>query len=429
VPTAARRLALDVLLRVEHERLPLAEILGASDVEALPSRDRDLLHELVLGSLRRRGAIDRVLAAALDQPLAALEAPVRAALRLGAHQLLHLRVPARAAVHESVALARELRPRAAGLVNAVLRRVARGDLAPPPDAAADPLGWLTGEGSLPSWLAQRWLERLGAERAVARARALLRVPDTVLRLNPRRPEVLRAVAEAGVELAPLAVPGAFRASQGRTAPLARAGLVYLQDLGSQLVGQLALRSGRVLDACAAPGGKTLLLADEVGDGSTVVAAEHSQRRLATLAALLARWGATNVRLVRADAARAPFHATFDAVLLDAPCSGLGTLSRHPDIRWRAREEDLPAHAARQRAFLSALAPLVAPGGALVYSVCSLEPEEGPAVVDAFLDGDPRFERAATPDWCVPFTSGDFVGTLPERDGGDGFFVMPLVRRR
>ena len=429
MPTAARRLALDVLLRVEGERLPLAEILGASEVEALPSRERDLLHELVLGSLRRRGAIDRALAAALDQPLTALEAPVRAALRLGAHQLLHLRVPARAAVHESVALARELRPRAAGLVNAVLRRVARGDIAAPPDAAADPLGWLSGDGSLPSWLAQRWLERLGAERALARAAALLRVPDTVLRLNPRRPEAQSAVAEAGVELAPLAVPGAFRSSGGRTAALARAGLVYLQDLGSQLVGQLALRSGRLLDACAAPGGKTLLLADGAGDGSTVVATENSERRLATLAAQLARWGATNVRLVRADAARAPFHAAFDAILLDAPCSGLGTLSRHPDIRWRAREDELPGHAARQRGLLAALAALVIPGGSLVYSVCSLEPEEGPAVVEAFLAEDARFEKAATPEWCAPFRNGQFFGTLPERDGGDGFFVAPLLRRR
>jgi 16S rRNA (cytosine967-C5)-methyltransferase len=428
VATAARRLALDVLLQIERGRRPLAELLAAREIESLAPRERDLLHELVLGTLRRRGALDRALIGALDQPLAQLDAPVLAALRLGAHQLFHLRVPARAAVNESVELVRERASRAGGLVNAVLRRLAREGPPAPPDATADAHGWLTSEGSLPAWLAERWLSQLGPEPAVSRARALLAVPDTVLRLNPRRSDARARAADAGLELETLAVPDALRVRAGRPGPLAREGLLYVQDLGSQIAARLAVRPGRLLDACAAPGGKTLLLSDVAGAGATIVAAERSARRLLTLSGLLARWGAANVRLLRADAAQPPFVAKFDSLLLDAPCSGLGTLARHPDIRWRAREHELVAHAERQRAFLRALLPLVSPGGSFVYSVCSLEPEEGPAVVEFLLNDDPRFEPAPTPAWCEPYRSGGFVRTLPERDGGDGFFMAALRRR-
>jgi 16S rRNA (cytosine967-C5)-methyltransferase len=426
--TDARRLALDVLLRVERKRLPLGELLAAPAIEAMPARERDLLHELVLGTLRRRGAIDHALGPALAQPLDGLQPEPRAVLRLGAHQLLHLRVPARAAVHEAVALARERCPRASGLVNAVLRRLAREGPPRMPERGSDPLGWMTSEASLPSWLAKRWLAALGPERATARAAALLRTPDTVLRLNPRRPDTLRLAGEAGLELSPLGVPGAYRA-RGRTTDLARQGLLYVQELGSQLAARLALREGRLLDACAAPGGKSLLLADAAGPRATVFAAEASARRLASLASLAQRWGARNLRLLRADAARPPFAGAFQSVLLDAPCSGLGTLARHPDVRWRARAHEIEVHAARQREFLGALAPLVAPGGLLVYAVCSLEPEEGQALVEQFLARDARFEAAPLPEWCEPFRSGAWAGTLPERDGGDGFFVAPLARRR
>jgi 16S rRNA (cytosine967-C5)-methyltransferase len=338
-----------------------------------------------------------------------------------------LRLPARAAVHESVELARASRPQAAGFVNAVLRRLAREGGAPAPDPQSDPLGWLTSEGSLPRWLAERWLAGLGAETACARARALRERPEPVLRLNPGRPEALERAREAGLELQPLAVAGAHRVASGRPGPLAREGLLYVQDLGSQIAARLAARPGRVLDACAAPGGKALLLADAFGAGSTVVAAEAAPPRLRTLRALVERWGASNVRLVRADSVRPPFSSGFDGILLDAPCSGLGTLARHPDIRWRARAEDLRRHSGRQRDLLAALAPLVAPGGALVYAVCSLEPEETEEVVRDFLAGHSQFEVAPLPDWCERFRAGSFVRTLPERDGGDGFFVASLRR--
>jgi 16S rRNA (cytosine967-C5)-methyltransferase len=424
VATDARRAALRVLLDTDRGGPTLADRLAGDDVERLLERDRALLHELVLGTLRRRGALDFALGRLLDQPFAGLEPPVRAILRLGAYQVLHLRVPDRAAVSESVELAHESAPRAAGLVNAVLRRLAREGVPPFPDAGTDPLAWMTTEGSLPRWLAERWIARLGPAAAVARARAWLDAPPGVFRINPRAPDGEARLRAAGLELRPLAVPGAWTAA-GRLAPHAAEGLIYLQDQGSQMAARLAAEGRRVLDACAAPGGKTTLLGDLLGDAGRVVAAEASPDRLRRMAGLVARWGATTVRLVGADARRPPFAASFDSVLLDAPCTGLGTLGRHPDIRWRTAEKDIVRHARRQRELLEGVAGLVRPGGRLVYSVCSGEPEEADDVVDAFLGAHPEFSPAPLPAWAESFADGGRARTRPERDGGDAFFAVPL----
>jgi 16S rRNA (cytosine967-C5)-methyltransferase len=425
MPTPARRLAHRVLVRSERAGPVLSELLADPEIAALPARERDFLQELVLGSLRRRGALDHALGGLVDRRLDTLDAEVRAALRLGAYQIAYLRVPDRAAVFESVELVRRTQPRAAGFVNATLRRLAREGAPAAPRAAADPLGWMTSEGSLPRWLASRWLTQLGAETAVLRARALLEPPITAFRLNPRAKSRWNDIA-AELDPVPLAVPGAFRARRGRTAALAAKGDIYVQDQGSQLIAHLAASSGRVLDACAAPGGKATLLADASGDG-LVIAAEASRPRLATMAELLARWGAANVRCVGADALRPPFGCAFDAVLLDAPCSGLGTLARHPDIRWRFRHSDLKKHAGRQRAMLESLAPRIAAHGLLVYAVCSLEPEETTELITSFLDAHPEFEPAPHPPFARPFSAGAFLETTPETHGGDGFFAAPLRR--
>jgi 16S rRNA (cytosine967-C5)-methyltransferase len=427
VPTESRRIGVQVLLDVDGRGPTLGDRLAAPDVEALPPRDRGFLHELVLGTLRRRGALDAALAPLSTTPLAELDAPVRAILRLAAHQIVHLRVPDRAAVSEAVDLAKERAPRGSGFVNAVLRRLAREGAPPEPDPERDPLAWLTSAGSLPRWLAERWLARFGAPAAVARARALLVEPATTGRLNPRHPEAEARARAAGLSLEPLTVPGAVRVTGGRAGELASAGLLHAQDEGSQLVAHLAAAPGRTLDACAAPGGKAMLVADLVGASGAVVAGEIAPSRLRTLAALAARWGAPNLHVVAADGLRPPFRGGFDTVLLDAPCSGLGTLARHPDIRWRVEPGDLVRHARRQGALADALAQVVRPGGRLVYATCSSEPEENEDVVGRFLERRRDFRVLPLPPWAEPFRDGDHARTQPERDGGDAFFAVVLGR--
>lgn len=425
--TNSRRTALQILLDVEGPGPTLADRLAMDDAEALEPRDRAFLHELVLGTLRRRGAIDAAVAPLVSTGLDQLDPPVRAALRLGAHQVLHLRVPDRAAVSEAVESVREHAPRATGLVNAVLRRLAREGAPGEPEPSREPLSWLTQTGSLPSWLAERWLARLGPQRAVARARAFLAEPPATFRINPRRPDAEARVLDAGLDPSPLAVPGAWRARSGRPGDLAGEGLIHLQDEGSQLVGRLAARPGVVLDACAAPGGKAMLIADVVGEWGTVVAAERSLARLRTMAALVGRWGTTNAQLIGADALQPPFVTPFDTVLLDAPCSGLGTIGRHPDIRWRLGAGDLPRQARRQGAMLESLAPMVRAGGRLIYATCSSEPEENEDVVTAFLSRHPEFSLLSLPEWARVFADGPYARTRPEEHGGDAFFAAVLAR--
>lgn len=429
MPTEARRVALTVLLDVDGRGPTLGDRLAAPDVETLPPRDRAFLHELVLGTLRRRGALDAALAPLSAKPLDALDAPVRAILRLAAHQVVHLRVPDRAAVSEAVELAKERAPRGSGFVNAVLRRLAREGAPPEPDAARDPLAWLASSGSLPHWLAVRWLGRLGDAAAIARARVMLEEPTATVRLNPRHPDAESRAIAAGLTLQPAKVPGALRVAAGRPQELAAAGLLHAQDEGSQLVAHLAAAPGRTLDACAAPGGKATLVGDLVGTGGVVVAGELVPARRRTLAALVARWGVPNVHVVGADGLRPPFHGGFDTVLLDAPCSGLGTLARHPDVRWRVLPEDLPRHAKRQGALLDALAQVVRPGGRLVYATCSSEPEENEDVVARFLERRRDFQVLALPAWAEPFRDGAAVRTHPETHGGDAFYAVVLGRQR
>jgi 16S rRNA (cytosine967-C5)-methyltransferase len=432
VPTPARALAATVLARIAARQGTLGDALAAEEITKLDPRERAFLHELVLGTLRRRGWLDHVLGSLASRPLGRAAPRVRDALRLGAYQLLYLRVPPHAAVSESVALAREAEPRggAAGFVNAVLRRLQREGPPPEPAADDDTIGWLTTAGSLPGWLAKRWLDRLGPEEAIARARSLLEPPPTGFRYNPHVDDAPGRAASAGLEPRAAAVPDAWEATDGRClAGLAERGLVYIQDVGSQLVAHLAVRSGVVLDACAAPGGKALLIADRLGPSGQVVATEASPRRLRTLFGTCTRWGVRNVRAVGGDALHPPFRRPFDSILVDAPCSGLGTLARRPDVRWRVEPGDVERHAERQRAMLTALAVLVRPGGRLVYSTCSVEDEENEGVVRAFLEAHTAFELEELPVWAAPFTVGPFVKMNPARHRGDAFFAARLTRRR
>jgi 16S rRNA (cytosine967-C5)-methyltransferase len=429
VASRARRLALSLLAQVDRGRGTLADGLAAREVGALDPRDRAFLHELVLGTLRRRGLLDHTLSRLSDRPLARTPPRLRDVLRLGAYQILFLRVPPHAAVSEAVALTRETDPRAAGFVNAVLRRLLREGPPPEPDPGREPLAWLVSAGSLPPWLAERWMARLGPEETIERARALATPPPTYFRYNPRVPDAPARARSVGLHPQPAAVPGAWQADGAGVAGLAAEGALYVQDAGSQLVAHLAAADGVVFDACAAPGGKALLVADLIGPRGRVVAAEASKRRLRTLSALCARWGATNVALVRADALRPPFARPFDAVLLDAPCSGLGTLARHPDIRWRLGPDDILRHSERQRQLLEALCGHVRPGGRLVYATCSVEDEETADVLVPFLAAHPEFQPEELPGWARPFAQGPYVRMSPSRHRGDAFFAARLRRVR
>jgi 16S rRNA (cytosine967-C5)-methyltransferase len=427
VAASARAVALEILGRLRAGRVTVADALAAPGAEALDERDRGFLHELVLGTLRRRGWLDHALCGLSSRPIDRLTPGVLDALRLGAYQLLYLRVAEHAAVSESVELARAAEPRSAGFANAVLRRLQREGPPPAPDPAADPLGWLTSAGSLPRWLAERWCKHLGPEAAIARARSILDAPPTYFRVNPRVSDAGERLAAADVEARETAIPGALERVEGRLSPLAAAGVVYVQDAGSQMVAHLAASHGLVLDACAAPGGKALLMADLGGPGTRVIAAEASRRRLATLSRLRSRWGAANVSVLAADALRPPFAAAFDSVLLDAPCSGLGTLARNPDARWRLAPADVERHAARQRALLESVAALVRPGGRLVYATCSIEPEENEGVVAPFLERHPEFASEGLPSWAEPFRADGFVRVDPARHPVDAFFAARLRR--
>ena len=425
--TASRAHAFRILLALDRAGPTLADLLADAEVEALAPRDRAFLHELLLGTLRHRGALDHALGPLLHRPIAQIDPAPLAALRLGAYQVLRMRVPHRAAVMESVDLLRSAAPRSAGFVNAVLRRLAREGEPPAPDPKAEPLRWLTTTGSLPDWFAKRWVERLGPDVAVARARAFLDRPPSVVRLNPRVPDARARLEAAGLEPRPAAVPGAWEAAGPALARLAAEGIAYVQDQGSQLVAHLAASKGLVLDACAAPGGKTTLISDLGGPRTRVVAAEVSLSRVRTLSFLVRRWGSPDVAVVAADASRPPFRDAFDSVLLDAPCTGLGTIGRNPDIKWKTSSADVLRQARRQRELLFSVSGLVKPGGRLVYSVCSTESEEGEDVVESFLQNHPTFQPVRPPGWAAPFAHGRFLRTLPERDGGDGFFVAALDR--
>jgi 16S rRNA (cytosine967-C5)-methyltransferase len=427
MPSAARTAALEALRRVARGGT-LQDVLDRQQGRLADARDRALVHELVLGTLRRRGWLDHAILRLCDRPLARLEPAILEVLRLGAYQLLFLRVAQHAAVSESVDLARAEAPRAAGFVNAVLRRLQREGPPPAPDAEAEPLIWLSTAGSLPLWLAERWLAQLGPERAVERARAALEPPPTFVRLNPRASDAAERLSAVGLRLEPTAIPDCLRLEGGSPGRLTEEGLVYVQDAGSQLVARLAEVRGLWLDACAAPGGKSLSMADSAPEGSRIVAAEASRRRLAVLVRLAARWGARGLWPVAGDALRPPFRSAFDGILLDAPCSGLGTLARNPDIRWRLDAADIKRHGARQRAMLDSLSALVRPGGDLVYATCSLEPEETLAVVDGFLAEDARFEQAELPEWARRFSVGGRIELDPARREGDGFFAVRLRRR-
>ncbi len=427
---------------MEERRGEPAGLLADVRYRSLASADRDLAMEIVLGVLRWRASLDWVLERQAKRPLSDLDLTILLALRIGLYQIRFLdRVPDRAAVDESVRLAEAYgAARGKGLVNAILRSaLRRPESTSFPRKEADPLGYLATTLSHPRWLAERYLERVGIDRAEARCSAQNRTPPLHLRVSARidRERAREVLASEGVKTEVIAeTPRGLHARSGSLAKssLARDGLVLPQDAGSQLVPLLlqVQKADRVLDVCAAPGGKATALGELASEG-TVFAADRRRRRVGLLRDTVARLRAENVRLLVADGRMLPFEATFARILLDVPCTGLGTLRRNPDIKWRVQSSDLESLAALQLDLLHSSSRLLAERGRLVYATCSTEPEENEDVVERFLSESPRFRKidatSSLPEPARRLVDEDgYFRTFPERDDMDGYFAAILVRR-
>ena len=429
-----RRLALSLLLEVEAgRRLDVA--WEAS--RAAGARERGWIRKLVYGTVRLQGRLDHVLARFSSRPPGELDPGVRAVLRMGAYQILEMdAVPAYAAVSESVALVKAGDGRAAaGLVNAVLRRIAREGVPessfPSPDNDLE--GYLTSWGSHPAWLVRRWLANFGPSEARALVEANNREPEICLRpIGVPVARAARVLAEAGLcdPLEGTASAGSGQVSWIRLlrgadpgAALAAVPAVIQDPAASLVTDYVSPPAGSlVADLCAAPGGKALGLSALAG---RVVAADRSALRLARLVEGAKRIGAP-VRAIAADA-RFPPLRTADVVLVDAPCSGTGTIRRHPDARWRLQEGDIGKLAEVQRAILRGAASVVPRGGLLVYATCALEPEENRSQVKQFLARHPdfRIEPADIPDRFLD--ARGCLSVFPQENGFDGAYAARLRR--
>jgi 16S rRNA (cytosine967-C5)-methyltransferase len=446
----ARVAAYETLRAVESGRADLPSALARARSRLDDERDRALAGEIAVGTLRWQGAFDAIVEAFSGRAIARLDDEILTVLRLSMFQLLHLdRVPAAAVVDDGVELARKAGKRsAAGFVNAMLRRVSRErkrlPLPAAPGSDADRtaiLNYLSTTLSHPRWLVSRWLDRYGYD-AVERWAQFDNAPAPLtLRTNTLRTSkgaLQQALADAGV--------GTRDARYARDAlivtdgnplltPLAHHGRFVVQDEASQLVGEfVGARAGeRILDACASPGGKTTQMAAAMHDRGLIVAADVRGKRIDLLSRTVADSGATTIRIVQTDARDAmPFHHhPFDAVLLDAPCSGLGTIRRDPDVRWRRTESDLPALADAQLRMLTQASTVIRPRGRLIYATCSSEPEENDQVVQAFCAANPEFVIEPPAELGealrVVIESSGFLRTLPFAHGLEAFFAARLVR--
>ena len=440
----ARAAAFDILLRVEQEESYASELLHSRHCAELTPEDKGLATELVMGVLRWRSVLDAGIARVSSQKLDRLDLEVLTALRMGAYQLGWLeRVPARAAIHESVELVKRARKRsAAPFANAVLRRLAdnhpsrnaQEELA---NAAQDP-SVLATAAAHPEWLVGDWCTVFGIEIARRICTYNQRVPVTTIRL--RSPDAEEELRREGITLAPASLlNGARRIVSGdvtKTHAFAEDHIV-IQDEASQLVAALVGEGSRILDCCAAPGGKTWAVADR-NPNATVIAVELHPHRVELLRK---RVHARNVQFLHADIRQLPVEQRFDRVLVDAPCSGTGTIGRNPEIKWRLTPEDLVDLQGRQLAILLSAMDRVASGGRLIYSTCSLEKEENEDVIELALENYSSFRvvdcRAQLeqlqqqgeliwPDFSS-LTRGAYLRTLPGVHPCDGFFAAILEK--
>lgn len=437
----ARAAALEALVLLEEGGRFEAALRQCDRRSGPDEREIRLARRLVRGVTKSRGRLDWILSRVLRKGNPeGLDPWSRNSLRIGLFQIIYLSsIPSHAAVGETVRLARRRGGRkGAGLVNAVLRTVVRDGLpGGAPDREDDPAGHLVVEESFPRWLAERWIRRLGVDGAAERMRAANRTPPLAIRVL-RLGDVDRCAAElhdAGLRPVKSRLhPGVLLVDGGRdpkSLGFFRDGLAVVQDEGAAVIGLLAgpVGAAKVLDVCSAPGGKLIALMAEAAPGAFAIGADLSPRRLLRLRQNLERVGPLPVRPVAADGLALPFAGRFDLVLLDAPCSGLGTMARRADLRWRVREEDIGRLATLASRLLDSAAERVETGGTLLYSTCTTEPEENEEVVRRFLERNRRF-RLEPPAAALAgglLAPDGTVRVLPELHGCDGAFGARLRR--
>jgi len=438
---SVRCLAGEILFKVDT-RKAYADILldQALRTADLDERDRALLTELTYGTLRWRGTIDARLSRHLRRPLAQADALIRNLLRLACYQLLYLdRIPDYAAVNEAVELAkRHGGQRAAGFVNGVLRSLLREGHDAIAIATDMSVTALAVQYSHPEWLVQRWLEEFGAEQAQALMAANNEKPPLTLRVNSlkcTRDDLLGRFLDAGIQATatPWSPHGILLPSAGavENLPAFGEGVFQVQGEASQLVSYLLSPSAgeRVLDACAAPGGKTTHIAELMKDNGELVALDTSLSGVEKIRQNMNRLGTKSVRVARADASEQfsdSFAEPYDRILVDAPCSGLGTLRAHPEIKWHREVNDIRRLSGLQLKILERVAQYLKPGGILVYSTCTLTRDENEQNVEIFLAQHPEFElqdaAGYLPQQARHMVQGKFFQALPQRDNTDGFFA-------
>jgi 16S rRNA (cytosine967-C5)-methyltransferase len=454
--SAARRIAFEVLRRVESEGAYASDLLHAELGASVKTEDAALATEIVLGVLRWRRQLDCLLDRHLKKPVERLDLAVALALRIGIYQLRFLdRVPARAVVNESVELVKLARKTsAATLVNAVLRRaadeakLAADTLITRDSSSAERLAILH---SHPAWMVERWLARFGESGTAALLDANNKTPRLSCAIHDisRREEIVAGLKQAGLRVEPGGLlQSAFAVSGGSPARTEafRTGQISIQDEASQIVPLLldAQAGDRVLDLCAAPGGKTPPLVRGAGNSGMVVAGERHAHRLRAMREQFKRLNLPHVRLVEVDAEKTlPFATGFDRILVDAPCSGTGTLARHPEIRWRLKPEQLAEFHKLQASLLTNAVEMLKPGGRLVYSACSMEPEENEKVVEEVLETNDgvrlvvgsaaaeslRDRLVDGVDASSLFGGDGYFRTSPEVQHADGFFAAILEKAK
>ncbi len=436
----ARRAAFEILRRVEDEDA-FASVLLASLVEEAKPEDRALCYEIVMGVLRWQLWLDASIEHFADRKVERLDNPVRRALRIGLYELRFLsKIPTSASVNEAVNLTYFARVHsAAGFVNAVLRRAAKELEFDPAEKVSDQIERLSISTSHPVWLIERWIKSFGYGHAEYFARANNKQPPTAFRRGPNCADldnVLKTLRDDGgsIEASSL-VPDAWRVNGGNRSvrELALAGQVYLQDEASQLVAHaLGVKSGdRVLDVCAAPGSKTTHIASIAPSHGLLVAGDLHLHRLRTVINVNEYVNEKSIDTAVYDATiDLPFSdEQFDRVLVDAPCSGTGTLRHNPEIRWRIRPQDISDLASKQKCILDNSARVVRRGGRLVYSTCSVEMEENEDVIFSFQKDHDEFVPVAIDVWGQSQGKNTTMRTWPHLEGADGFFISAFERKK